>query len=195
MDERVVAIDPQKGTELWAAYPKAALRNGRPTIHSLAIVDSRVIVVLTDNTVVALSLESGEILASGGPTVGGASLITDEWVYFKHPWGLATWDHREMKEVDRIEYEAEAAELYGTRPRKVHAFSVTADTVVWSTSHGALMAVELRPQGRHRRFWSDFREGGLMPIAQPPFSWGRWLYYEWRGAARALRAYEGAPQP
>jgi hypothetical protein len=193
-DQRIVAVDATDGRELWRAEPRARAGGARATVFALAIANNdRVIAVLEDNTIVTLNRDTGEIMATGGPDVGGVALITPDCVLFKRPAGLSIWDHGAISEIERFEYEAEAALLYGSAPRRVHAFCPTKDTVIWSTGHAALMAVELRPAGRERRSWSDHLAGALMPIGQAPFSWGPYLYYEWKGTSRLLRVYASSP--
>ncbi len=144
---------------------------------SVAIAGDRVIVTTIEGKVHALSGETGELLAVETPPFRGPYLLTDTAVFFLQAFGLSEFDHREMREVERIEFRSEVEPLYqGNRPT-VNAFWLTEESVIWTTMHGALMAVSRRPgPGNRRRTWMEDL-GALMPIGVSPLGWGDYLYY------------------
>jgi hypothetical protein len=145
---------------------------------SVVVVGDRVIVTTLDCQVYALSVETGELLAHGRPPFRGAYQVTERSVFFKQAFGLSEFDHREMREVDRIEYRAEVEPLYrGTRPT-ANAFWLNKESVIWTTMHGALMGVSRKPEaGGRRRVWLEEIPGAIMPIAQSPVGYNGYLYY------------------
>lgn len=176
-------LDAATGQCLWTSRPWAvaglSLSDGSSELAagfpSVAIVGDRVIVTLRDR-VIALSLESGEVLASGRPPFLGAHLVSETATFFKGPFALSVFDHREMCEIDRIEYRPDVEPLYQGRAPSVTGFWLTQQSVVWTTMHGDLMAVSRELTHEGRAVWIDTVPNAIMPIGVSPVAHGNFLY-------------------
>jgi hypothetical protein len=149
-----------------------------PGSPSVAVAGDRVVVTTLEPRVYALSLDNGEVLGVGVPPFSGSLQVTDTSIFFAQPFGLSEFDHREMKEVDRIEYRREVAPLYRLNAPSLHGFVVTDESVVWTTMHGAFMGVSRRPgEDGRRRTWVDEVPGAIMPIGRSPVAHHGYIYY------------------
>jgi hypothetical protein len=163
------------------------IRSGFP---SVVAVGKRVIVVLDDSTVCSLDLETGRLLAKAKPPFPGIQLVTETSVFFLQAFGLSEFDHREMKEVERIEYRKEVESLYGKEHPYPCAFWLTKESVIWTTMNGVLIGVSRKvgKDGR-RTVWSDRPEKALMPIGEFPLAYGDYLYRAEKGDRLGLYCY------
>lgn len=163
------------------------IRSGFP---SVVAVGKRVIVVLDDSTVCSLDLETGKLLATAKPPFPGIQLVTETSVFFLQAFGLSEFDHRAMKEVERIEYRKEVEPLYGKQHPYPCAFWLTKESVIWTTMNGVLIGVSRKvgKDGR-RTVWSDRPEKALMPIGEFPLAYGDYLYRAEKGDRLGLYCY------
>jgi outer membrane protein assembly factor BamB len=194
-DRRLVCLDALTGAELWTFKPPQERGGGgrddtnviMTGFPSLAIVGDRVIVIPNSLRVYSLALQTGEVLAAVRPEFRGWYLVTETSIYFKRQFGLSEFDHREMREVDRIEYQSDVEPLYEGNKPTVRAFWVSQESVIWTTACGSIMAVSRRPgPGGRRTVWMERLPNALIPIASPPVSYGDYLYYGDRGGSLLL---------
>jgi hypothetical protein len=197
----LVCLDAQTGEVHWTFQvpddrpPSGPMRADRAPfivsgLPSVAVVGEEVLVLSTSPTapVRRLSLKTGELLAAARPPIWGVYVVTERSIFFKQAFALSEFDHREMREVDRLEYRAEVEPLYKGQDRMVCGMCLTEESVVWTTMQGALMGVSRKrgPDGR-RVTWTD-HVGGLIPLGVPPVAFGDYLYYASR-AGDGLRCY------
>lgn len=203
-DRQLVCLDASSGAERWCfeAPPEGkgddALRSqiipaGFP---SVTVVGDRVIVLTMGFRIFVLLLETGEVLSRAKPPFAGWYLVTDTSIFFKQAFGLSEFDHRELKEVDRIEYRADVEPLYQGRQVSVNAFCLSEESVIWTTGHGALMGVSRKPGPDGRRVtWSHEIPGAIMPFAEPPTLHGNYLYFTKKGTNPELLCFRSRDLP
>lgn len=201
LERRLVCIDARTGSEIWQfeATPEGAgddahrsqvILTGFPSVR---VTGSRVVVITMNFRVFVLSLDTGRILNQGRPSSSGCYEVTESSIFFKQPFGLSEFDHREFKEVARIEYEADVAPLYKGRQATVNAFCLTEESVIWTTMHGALMGVSRKPGPDGRRAtWCEEIPGALMPLAEAPIPYGDYLYFTKKGSDPELLCFRGS---
>jgi hypothetical protein len=179
-------LDSQSGEVLWhfRARPLASRPSEiqwttiPPGLPSVVIVGDRVFVYPMTGDTYILALETGEILADFRLPHQGLRATTQTTIVSMTPKGLSEFDHREMRELDHLDYWEAVEPLYkGQRPTAT-AFTLTRESVVWAASHGALMGVSRRagPDGR-RATWLEELPGTAMPIAIGPVVYGDYLYW------------------
>ncbi len=200
-DRVLLCLDARTGDVRWRfeAPPEAEGDAGRRSqvipagFPSVTVVGDRVIVLTISFRVFILSLVTGEIIAQAKPPFSGWYVVTDSSIFFKQAFGLSEFDHRELREVDRIEYQAEVEPLYGDRQVSVNAFCLSEESVIWTTMHGALMGVSRKPvQSERRVTWCHDLPGALMPLAEAPVVHGGYLYFTKKGEHPELLCFEGS---
>ncbi len=201
-ERRLVCIDAKTGAVIWQfeAPPQGAGDEARRSqviaagFPSVRVAGSRVVVITMNFRVFVLSVDSGKILDLGRPTFVGCYEVTESSIFFKQPFGLSEFDHRSLKEVDRVEYETAVAPLYRGMQPTVNAFCLTEESVVWTTMHGALMGVSRKPGPDGRRVtWCEEIPGALMPLAEAPVPHGDYLYYTKKGDKPELLCFRSSP--
>jgi PQQ-like domain len=206
LGESLAALEESTGNLLWRF---SAVKTGdcgpgdisneiTGGLPSVVVLGDSVIVVVFDGRVFNLDRTSGEILSQGRTLVNGSFQVTPTSVVFAQPFCFSEFDHREMREVNRLEYSHEVKPLYGRQPHTLNAFCFSDESVVWTTMHGVLMGVsrESSPQGT-RLTWMDKKIDALMPKATPPLIWGGYLYFREMVAtsegSSGLLCYRGTP--
>jgi outer membrane protein assembly factor BamB len=201
LDRELVAVNRADGNEQWRfeAPAEGDGESGRRSqvipaaFPSVTVVGDRVIVLTMNFRVFVLSLATGEVIAQAKPAFPGWYVVTDRSIFFKQAFGLSEFDHRELKEVDRIQYRAEVEPLYKGQQVTVNAFCLSEQSVIWTTMHGALMGVSRKPgvDGR-RATWCYEIPGGVMPLAEAPVAYGDYLYFTNKGQEPELLCFESA---
>lgn len=189
LDRLLVCLKAGTGDELWRfEAPEGQGDVGRrsqiipPGFPSVTVVGDRVIVLTMGFRIFILSLETGEVLAQTKPPFPGSYVVTETSIFFKQAFGLSEFNHRELKEVDRIEYRAEIEPLYKGNQTTVNAFCLSEESVIWTTMHGALMGVSRRPGPDGKRVtWCQEIPGAIMPLAEAPVVYGDYLYFTKKG--------------
>jgi outer membrane protein assembly factor BamB len=186
--DELVALEPQSGRTVWTfrAEPE---EGGHPQDQSQSIVDyavdsERVIVVTRNGRVMVLDAWSGRVTASGRTAVQGLPLVMRDVIFFKRPGCLSKFDLSIMQEAKRFEYDSAVLPLYGEHRPTVNAFCVTGTSVIWTTNHSALMAIDFTRAPY--RVTINHLPGALMPLYVPPFGHGGFTYYETKGASSSL---------
>jgi hypothetical protein len=143
----------------------------------VVVVGERVLVYPMTGLVYILSLGDGTVLAEVRPPFQGLKLTTERSIFFMSSAGLSEFDHRDLREVDRIDYRECVEPLYkGNRPT-VAGYTLTEESVIWCASHGALMGVSRRPGPDGRRATWVHEGLGSPPIAATPLVFGDHLYW------------------
>lgn len=200
-ERRLLCVDARTGAERWSfeATARGVGDVGRRSqimpagLPSVTIVGDRVIVITLGGRVVVLALATGDVIAEALVPYAGCYAVTDTSIFFKQAFRMAEFDHRTMVEVDRLEYRADVEPLYGRNEPTVNAVCISDASVVWTTMHGALMAVSRKPgqSGKHT-VWSELIPGALMPLGDAPVTYDRYLYFTKRGEAPELLCFRGA---
>ncbi len=200
-DRQLACLDAQVGTELWRfeAPPEGEEDAGRRSqiipagSPSVTVVGEHVIVLTMNFRVIILSLETGEVLGQARAPYPGWYVVTDSSVFFKQAFGLSEFDHRVLKEIDRIEYRAEVEPLYQGKQISVNAFCISEESVIWTTMHGALMGISRKPGPDGERVtWCHEVPGALMPLAEAPVVYGDHLYLTKKGENPELLCFKGS---
>jgi len=186
LGESLVGLDDSTGTLIWRfSAAKSGDRDGRDTSNeiwggypSVVVLGDRVLVVVVDGRVFSLDRRTGEVLSQGRTPVNGSFQVTPTSIFFAQPFCFSEFDHREMREVNRIEYRDEVQPLYGNHAPTLNAFCFSEEAVIWTTMHGALMGVSREPcfPGK-RTTWIEQKAHVLMPLAVPPLIWGNHMYF------------------
>lgn len=166
------------------------IKAGFPSVVS---VGERIVVVLEDSTVLTLDARTGKVTGRAQPPFPGIHLVTEKSVFFLQAFGLSEFDHGRLKEVDRIEYRAEAEPVYGKAIPYPCAFWLTHESVIWTDLNGLLVGVSRQAgRGGKRDVWHDRPEKAAMPIADFPLAYGDYLYRAEKGDRLGLYCYRSA---
>lgn len=186
------SLPPEQGTRDYAMASSRVI-GGEP---SLAIVGDRVLAIPQNHMrVFSLSLDNGEIIDVGrAPFRARYFVVTEDFVYLKDDFRLSTFDHREMKEVDRIEFKKEVEPLYAGETRVTsNAFCLTEKTIFWNTSNGALVGLSRTCDDQGQRvIWVEQIPGALTPESLPPICFRDNLYFNNWGYPPQLICYQAA---
>ncbi len=149
-DYRVMALDAERGTEIWRASVRPEDRRGDAYGGGLAAADGRVFVTTGFAQVVALDAASGEVIwrrslpspVRGAPTVAGGRLFTvtvdNQLFALDAASGAVRWNHSAIIEI--------ASYLGAPSP------AVDGDAVVAAFSSGEITALRV---DNGRPIWSD----------------------------------------
>lgn len=195
LDRRLVCIDLASGAVRWSwiVPPGVSARTARVRFGGCVVVERQVLVRTLDDRLFVLDVATGQVVAEGTAPQPGAVLVSETNSFFKQPFGLVEFDHREMREVGRAEYRSEVEPLYAGNAPTVNAFCLTEESVVWTTMHGVLMGVSRRPGPAGKRVtWSYEVPGAIMPIAEPPVAWGDYLYFTKKSENPELLCFKSA---
>ena len=198
---RVVCIDAESGEDVWTReVPSGSARVPSMETNSLAqapdaltVHADRVVAVTIDRRVLALSLDSGELLGCEAPPLAGWFCVHGSTMYFHDPGSLSEFDVFELRETRRTDVLQAVKPLYGNRPVTSLGFAVSRDSVVWTTASGMLMAVsrEAAPDGSRVTWSTDI--GGAQPAGTMPVLGDNHLYVSTFGAKPALVCFAGEP--
>jgi hypothetical protein len=186
LNESLIAVDEFSGDVLWRfSAPKTGDRSSRDSTNhicagypGLVPIGERVLVTVLDGRVFSLDRRTGEVLSQGRTPVNGSFQVTPTSIFFAQPFCFSEFDHREMREVNRIEYRDEVQPLYGNHAPTLNAFCFSEEAVVWTTMHGALMGISREPCSPGKRTtWIEQKAHVLMPLAVPPLIWGNYMYF------------------
>lgn len=182
---QVLCIDALSGSEKWRFEPP--VEKGREDrrfqtmaagFPSVSTVGDDVLAITMDCRVFRISVETGEVVGRGRSPVSGVYAVTQDAVYFKTPFVLSEFSHRDFVEVNRIEHRTETEPLYHGAEPSVNGVCVTPKTAIWTTMDGALMAVSRTegPGGR-RRVWMERLPGAIIAISDAPVAGTDYFYY------------------
>jgi hypothetical protein len=180
---KVSRVEGASGRVLWACvpprrHPQAGVASWRT--GSITIVDENDLILhLETGGLLRLSLQTGEIVASGWLRWIGPSIVTARHVMAGGAEGLSTVDHATMVETQRIAWADEIREaLHGSLPDTC-GFYASQRAVVWTTGDGRLMGV-LRPgaRGGKRNVWSHRIPNAMFGTLHPIVSEGPYVYLD-----------------
>lgn len=201
--ERLIAISTKDGAVRWefrAEGPATAsipqphkIGGGRPSAVPL---DEEVLVSTLDGRIFLLDSGTGQIKRQGHLVHGGECLVTTKSIFCATEDYLAEFDHHKMKEIKLIDFSRDSRPLYGKAAPTLNGFCLTKESLIWTTMHGALMAISLRKSSNgHHRTWSEDLKC-IMPIAVSPVCWKNYLYVKDHPPTLArsgrLLCYQGA---
>lgn len=191
---RVVCIDAGTGEDMWtlevpsgpASVPGVATNSLAHAPDALTVHGDRVVAVTMDRRVLALSLDSGELLGCEPPPFAGWFCVHGSTIYFQEPGSLSEFDVFGLRETRRTDVLQAVKPLYGNRPVTSLGFAVSRHSVVWMTASGMLMAVSREAASDGSRVTWSTDIGGAPPAGTMPVLGDNHLYVSTFGAKPAL---------